>query len=149
MKRGGRFGLVTAAPAPAVPFPRPAWPPRGLERALRVLEGICWRYRTGSPWRDLPAKFVAGRRCGPPFLLVNRRQDEMNAIVVLVDRRVGTGEGARVGLPRVMLRKEAHPTVRSSLVSPWTPQREFHHARFHDSVAKETLTARPLCEQMA
>lgn len=22
-----------------------------------VLEGICWRYRTGSPWRDLPAEF--------------------------------------------------------------------------------------------
>ena len=23
----------------------------------RVLEGICWRYRTGSPWRDLPQQF--------------------------------------------------------------------------------------------
>jgi transposase len=23
----------------------------------RVLEGICWRYRTGSPWRDLPTEF--------------------------------------------------------------------------------------------
>ena len=23
----------------------------------RVLEGICWRYRTGSPWRDLPVEF--------------------------------------------------------------------------------------------
>lgn len=22
-----------------------------------VLEGICWRYRTGSPWRDVPAEF--------------------------------------------------------------------------------------------
>jgi transposase len=22
-----------------------------------VLEGICWRYRTGSPWRDLPVEF--------------------------------------------------------------------------------------------
>lgn len=22
-----------------------------------MLEGICWRYRTGSPWRDLPADF--------------------------------------------------------------------------------------------
>lgn len=22
-----------------------------------MLEGICWRYRTGSPWRDLPAEF--------------------------------------------------------------------------------------------
>ena len=24
-----------------------------------VLEGICWRYRTGSPWRDVPADFGA------------------------------------------------------------------------------------------
>ncbi len=23
----------------------------------RMLEGICWRYRTGSPWRDLPVEF--------------------------------------------------------------------------------------------
>ena len=25
----------------------------------RTLEGIIWRYRTGSPWRDLPAEFGA------------------------------------------------------------------------------------------
>ncbi len=24
-----------------------------------VLEAICWRFRTGSPWRDLPADFPA------------------------------------------------------------------------------------------
>jgi putative transposase len=24
-----------------------------------TLEAICWRYRTGSPWRDLPAEFGA------------------------------------------------------------------------------------------
>ncbi len=23
----------------------------------RILEGICWRYRTGSPWRDVPDEF--------------------------------------------------------------------------------------------
>lgn len=23
----------------------------------QVLEGVCWRYRTGSPWRDLPEEF--------------------------------------------------------------------------------------------
>ncbi|MGL5867316.1 MAG: transposase, partial [Dermatophilaceae bacterium] len=22
-----------------------------------MLEGICWRYRTGSPWRDVPEVF--------------------------------------------------------------------------------------------
>jgi putative transposase len=25
----------------------------------RTLEGIVWRFRTGSPWRDLPAEFGA------------------------------------------------------------------------------------------
>jgi putative transposase len=25
----------------------------------RTLEGIVWRYRTGSPWRDLPVQFGA------------------------------------------------------------------------------------------
>jgi transposase len=24
-----------------------------------TLEGICWRFRTGSPWRDLPGEFGA------------------------------------------------------------------------------------------
>lgn len=24
-----------------------------------TLEGVCWRFRTGSPWRDLPADFSA------------------------------------------------------------------------------------------
>jgi transposase len=24
-----------------------------------VVEAICWRFRTGSPWRDLPAEFPA------------------------------------------------------------------------------------------
>lgn len=27
----------------------------------RTLEGIVWRYRTGSPWRDLPAEFGSWR----------------------------------------------------------------------------------------
>lgn len=26
-----------------------------------VLEGICWRYRTGSRWRDLPQEFGSWR----------------------------------------------------------------------------------------
>ena len=38
-------------PAPVVSVGRP-WADHRT-----VLEGICWRYRTGSPWRDLPADF--------------------------------------------------------------------------------------------
>src|SRR3546814_20419862 len=38
-------------PAPSVKGGRP------FQEHRRVLEGIIWRYRTGSPWRDLPAEF--------------------------------------------------------------------------------------------
>lgn len=30
---------------------------RPFQDHRRVVEGIVWRYRTGSPWRDLPAEF--------------------------------------------------------------------------------------------
>jgi transposase len=40
-----------------------------------VVEGVAWRFRTGSPWRDLPERFgpgntvssglTGGRRTGP------------------------------------------------------------------------------------
>ena len=30
---------------------------RPFQDHRRVVEGIVWRFRTGSPWRDLPAEF--------------------------------------------------------------------------------------------
>ena len=33
-----------------------------------VLEGIAWRFRTGSPWRDLPADFGPWQRCGSDII---------------------------------------------------------------------------------
>ena len=40
----------------------------------RALEGIAWRYRTGSPWRDLPVEFgPVADRVGTPFPLVTGR----------------------------------------------------------------------------
>lgn len=41
---------------PLLPVPR-AKAGRPWADHRRMLEGICWRYRTGSPWRDLPAEF--------------------------------------------------------------------------------------------
>lgn len=41
----------------------PLLPANGVRRGRpwadhrRTLEGICWRFRTGSPWRDLPMEF--------------------------------------------------------------------------------------------
>lgn len=41
----------------------PVLPVNGVRRGRpwndhrRTLEGICWRFRTGSPWRDLPEQF--------------------------------------------------------------------------------------------
>lgn len=32
----------------------------------RVMNGICWRLRTGAPWSDLPARY------GPHMTCVNR-----------------------------------------------------------------------------
>ena len=40
---------------------RPLLPnkPRGVPRVddRRVLNGILWRFRTGSPWRDIPERY--------------------------------------------------------------------------------------------
>lgn len=41
---------------PLLPVSR-ARPGRPWADHRTVLEGICWRYRTGSPWRDLPSGF--------------------------------------------------------------------------------------------
>lgn len=42
--------------------------PRGVERAddRKVLNGIYWRLRTGSPWADIPERY------GPPTTCYNR-----------------------------------------------------------------------------
>jgi transposase len=42
--------------------------PRGVPRVndRRVLNGILWRFRTGSPWRDIPERY------GPPTTCYNR-----------------------------------------------------------------------------
>ena len=42
--------------------------PRGVARAndRKVLNGIYWRLRTGSPWADIPEGVVTSPRgCGP------------------------------------------------------------------------------------
>ena len=44
------------AVSPLLPAPG-ARPGRPWADHRRMLEAICWRYRTGSPWRDLPADF--------------------------------------------------------------------------------------------
>ena len=48
--------------------PRTAVKPRGVARAddRKVLNGIYWRLRTGSPWADIPERY------GPPTTCYNR-----------------------------------------------------------------------------
>ncbi|WP_368861209.1 transposase [Frankia sp. AgB32] len=36
-------------------------------RLRAQFEGVVWRFRTGSPWRELPAEFGRGRRCTTGF----------------------------------------------------------------------------------
>ena len=55
-----RVGLISddfwAAVEPLLPAPG-IRPGRPWADHRTVLEGISWRYRTGSPWRDLPPEF--------------------------------------------------------------------------------------------
>ena len=41
--------------------------PRGVARVddCRVLNGICWRLRTGSPWADIPKRYGPGQAPRP------------------------------------------------------------------------------------
>jgi transposase len=51
---------------------RPLLPnkPRGVPRVddRRVLNGILWRFRTGSPWRDIPERYGPSTTCYNRFV---------------------------------------------------------------------------------
>ncbi len=62
-KQGRRERARTRSPSPLLPDSAPR---RGglWSEHLRVVEAICWRFRTGSPWRDLLRdRHHAGRLC--------------------------------------------------------------------------------------
>ncbi len=44
--------------------------PRGVPRVddRRVLNGILWRFRTGSPWRDIPERYGPHTTCYNQFV---------------------------------------------------------------------------------
>ncbi len=44
--------------------------PRGMARVddRRVLNGIFWRFRTGSPWRDIPERYGPYTTCYNRFI---------------------------------------------------------------------------------
>jgi transposase len=44
--------------------------PRGVPRVndRRVLNGILWRFRTGSPWRDIPERYGPATTCYNRFV---------------------------------------------------------------------------------
>ena len=53
-------------------FPKPAATGRPPADARQMVDGILWRLRTGSPWRDLPAEFG-------PWETVFKRFDHWNS----------------------------------------------------------------------
>ena len=65
--------------------------PRGVPRVddRRVLNGIFWRLRTGSPWADIPERY------GPPTTCYNR---------FVRWRKLGVGPSLRGGFARLRWR---------------------------------------------
>lgn len=59
-------------------FPQPATTGRPPREARKVLDGILWILRTGSPWRDLPEEFGAWQTCWRKF-------DDWNAVGILAE----------------------------------------------------------------
>ena len=53
-------------------FPKPASTGRPRQDARKVLNGVLWVLRTGSPWRDVPQEFGSWQTCW-------RRFDQWNA----------------------------------------------------------------------
>jgi transposase len=71
--------------------------PRGVPRVddRRVLNGILWRFRTGSPWRDMPAlygpvttcynRFVRWRKAGVWDRLLAAVSTAFDGDIVMID----------------------------------------------------------------
>ena len=87
--------------------------PRGVPRVddRRVINGILWRFRTGSPWRDIPERygpyttcynrFVRWRRAGVWGRILEAIAEIRDADIVMIDsscvRVHHHGAGAKKG----------------------------------------------------
>ena len=81
---------------------RPLLPnkPRGVPRVddRRVLNGILWRFRTGSPWRDIPERYGPSTTCYNRFVRW-RRAGVWDRLLEAgkVERALARGQRRRVG----------------------------------------------------
>src|SRR4026209_2503218 len=67
----------------------------------QILEGIAWRFRTGSPWRDLPADFGPGQTVGkrqPRWSL----DGTLDAVVAQVAAAFGVDAGMAEDLEKLL-----------------------------------------------
>lgn len=93
-----------------------------------VVEAICWRFRTGSPWRDLPAEFPAWQtvwwrfdlwsKDGTWDRILGELQDQAHAAAELewtvsVDSTVARAHQHAAGAPKNLTggRGELHDSV--------------------------------------
>lgn len=93
-----------------------------------VLEGICWRFRTGAPWRDVPAEF------GPWQTLWKRHRrwsedgtyEKMRVAAQAVDPEVAAVDGVRqlLGVDSSVVRAHQHAAGARRVTGGWIELQE-------------------------
>eukprot|EP01032_Pedospumella_encystans_P037554 gene37554-42536_t len=97
--------------------------PRGVPRVddRRVLNGILWRFRTGSPWAEIPERygppttcynrFVRWRRAGVWDRLLEAVSEAYDGDIVMIDSTCGDGDDGGMGRSRGGLTSKIHALV--------------------------------------
>ena len=108
--------------------------PRGVSRAddRKVLNGIYWRLRTGSPWADIPERYGPYTTCYNRYnrwgqrgiwktmfdVLAQKSKDSLHMIDSTIVRAHRAASGAKGGSWRKVLAVHAAAARRSSM--PWS-----------------------------
>lgn len=68
--------------------------PRGVPRAddRRILNGILWRFRTGSPWAEVPERYGSPTTCYNRFVRWRKAGDGIGSTCVRVQQHAATGK---------------------------------------------------------
>jgi transposase len=136
----GRFDLTDAQWAllePLLPTPKPAKPGRPPKWTKRqLIDGIRWRTRVGSPWRDVPDRYGPWQNVHGLFRRWQRDgtwtriltglhapADAAGLITwdVSVDTTITRAHQHTAGARKMGICKPSHPAARPALSRPTTP----------------------------